>query len=369
MPVSLNGTTGIVFNDASTQNTAATGFGFKNRIINGQMVLDQRNAGASVTPTDGQYLVDRWVYQTTQASKFTAQQDAGAVTPPAGFADYLGLTSTSAFTVGSSDVFLVSQFIEGFNTADLAWGTANASPVTLSFWVRSSLTGTFGGALLNSAQNRSYPFSYTISAANTWEQKSVTVVGDTSGTWLTTNGIGMRVRFGLGVGSTYSGTAGAWSGSALFAPTGATNVVSTSGATFYITGVQLEKGSTATSFDYRPYTTELLLCQRYFVRFGGEASAEVVAPSGIGSSTTSGQFYNLYPVRMRAIPTVAFNSLTLADTVNPAVAVTSIAFGTNVGSSQISSVSMNVASGVAANRPLYARTSGTDGFLSYSAEL
>jgi hypothetical protein len=274
MTVSVNGTTGITFNDASTQNTAATGFGFKNRIINGAMVIDQRNAGASVTPTvGGVYLLDRYIFSLSQSSKYSVQQNAGSVTPPTGFTNYLGITSLSAYTVGSSELFLFTQSIEGFNTADLAWGTASASPVTLSFWVRSSLTGTFGGTVSNSGDTRVYPFTYTISAANTWEYKTITIAGDTSGTWLTNNGIGMNVRIGLGVGSSLSGTAGAWTGSTVYSATGATSVVGTNGATFYITGVQLEKGSTATSFDYRPYGTELNLCYRYFQTFVKNASA------------------------------------------------------------------------------------------------
>jgi hypothetical protein len=264
MSVTINGTSGLVFNDATTQATAPK-VGMVNRIINGAMVIDQRNAGASVTPTvNGQYTLDRWGAFYTQTSKYTVQQNASAVTPPVGFTNYLGVTSSSAYSVVSSDYFLIRQGIEGFNTADFNWGTANASTVTLSFWVRSSLTGTFGGSVTNNGNTRSYPFSYTISTANTWEQKSITIIGDTTGTWLTTNGIGINLWFGLGVGSTYSGTAGAWSGSALFSATGATSVVGTNGATLYITGVQLEKGSTATSFDYRPYGTELALCQRYY---------------------------------------------------------------------------------------------------------
>jgi hypothetical protein len=147
----------------------------------------------------------------------------------------------------------------------LAWGTANAQTVTLSFWVRSSLTGTFSGALSNSAQDRNYPFTFTISTANTFEYKSVTIVGDTSGTWIgSTNGIGIRVKFNLGTGSTYLQTAGAWTASYANGATGSVALVNTNTATFYITGVQLEKGSTATSFDYRPISTELALCQRYF---------------------------------------------------------------------------------------------------------
>lgn len=253
----------ITFNDQSLQNTAATGFGFKNRIINGAMVIDQRNNGASVTPNNS-YTLDRWAGANTQTSKFTVQQNAGAVTPPLGFTKYLGVTSSSAFSVATTDTFLLRQAIEGFNTADLGFGAANASTVTLSFWVRSSLTGTFGGALVNGGTSfRAYPFSYTISVANTWEQKTVTIAGDTSGTWATDNNAGIELRLGLGSGSTFTGTAGSWQAGNFVQPTGTVSVVGTSGATFYITGVQLEKGSTATAFDYRDFGRELILCQRY----------------------------------------------------------------------------------------------------------
>ena len=272
-------------------DTQAQYTGFKNRIINGQMQIDQRNAGASVTPFDGQYTLDRWRAYQSAASKFSAQQNAGSVTPPAGFTKYLGITSLSSYSVLSSGYNIIRQNIEGLNVSDLGWGTANAQPVTLSFWVRSSLTGTFGGSLSNSSQARSYPFSYTISAANTWEQKTVTIPGDTSGTWLTDNGIGITVNFGLGVGSTVSGTAGAWAGSAFYSATGATSVVGTSGAIWYLTGVQLEKGSTATSFDYLDYGRSLIQCQRYY-----ETGAIAFANQSVISGT--------FKVSKRATPTM-----------------------------------------------------------------
>ena len=253
--------TGIQFPDSSIQTSAVLNPAFKNRIINGAMMIDQRNAGASVTANDGVFPVDRFKFNVAVNGKGTGQQ---STTAPAGFINSLLFTSNSAYTVGASENFNIDHYVEGLNVADLGWGTANAATVTLSFWVRSSLTGTFGGSVNNSASNRSYPFSYTISAANTWEQKSITIAGDTSGTWLTTNGSGIKLHFSLGTGTTFSGTAGAWAGTNYVSATGATSVVGTSGATFYITGVQLEKGSTATSFDYRPYGTELALCQRYF---------------------------------------------------------------------------------------------------------
>jgi hypothetical protein len=236
----------------------------KNRLINSAMVIDQRNAGASVTPTDGQYSLDRWQCAASQSSKYTVQQNAGSVTPPVGFKNYLGATSSSAYTVNSTDYFAIIQKIEGLNTYDLGWGTANAKTVTLSFQVYSSLTGTFGGSIQNSAQNRSYPFSYSVPVANTWTTISITVAGDTTGTWLTTNGIGVSVVFSLGMATAYSGTAGAWAGAFYQSATGATSVVGTNGATFYITGVQLEVGSSATGFEYRQYQQELALCQRYY---------------------------------------------------------------------------------------------------------
>jgi hypothetical protein len=300
---------GTVNADAiSTSSGAILGAGdsssMKNRIINGAMVIDQRNAGASVTPTDNSFTLDRWKFGVSQTSKLTVQQNAGSVTPPTGFRNYLGVTSSSAYSVGSGDYFNTQQPIEGFNTADLGWGTASASTVTLSFWVRSSLTGTFGGALANNAADRSYPFTYTISAANTWEQKSITVAGDTSGTWLSTSSTGIRVFLGLGVGSTYSGTAGAWASAFYISATGATSVVGTNGATFYITGVQLEKGSTATSFDYRPYGTELALCQRYYQQYYGPGSGTVMLARNNAGGANQGPALNIFhKVPMRATPT------------------------------------------------------------------
>ena len=276
---------------------------FRNRLINADMRIDQRNAGASVTANDNVYPVDRFRFSMTQSSKGTGQQ---STTAPTGFINSLLFTSSSAYSVLSTDTFTITQSIEGLNVSDLALGTASAATVTLSFWVRSSLTGTFGGSIQNSAGNRSYPFTYTINSANTFEQKSITIAGDTSGTWLTTNGIGIRVWLGLGVGSTYSGTAGTWAGANYQSATGATSVVGTNGATFYITGVQLEKGSTATSFDYRPYGTELALCQRYYEALTGSAYSAFA--SGLAQTTTAFGGCVTYS-RKRTTPTLGYSAL------------------------------------------------------------
>jgi hypothetical protein len=309
MPVSINGNTGIQFPDSSLQTAAASPYVNKNRLINGDMRISQRNGTSSVTPVDGQYTLDRWLTVVTQTSKLSIQQNAGSVTPPTGFTNYLGVTSLSAYSITASDFFTVRQYIEGFNTADLAYGTANAQTVTLSFWVRSSLTGTFGGVIFNSAANRTYVFSYTISAANTWEQKTITITGDTTGTWLTNNGTGLAVDFTLASGSNFTRSAGSWSTSG-FAVTGTTSVVGTNGATWYVTGTQLEIGTSATPFERRLYNQELANCQRYYSKSYATETAPATATatnSIIWLTETTNSYTNRYmalPVTMRSAPTV-----------------------------------------------------------------
>jgi len=271
--------------ELATSYDSGGSLGFRNRIINGAMVIDQRNAGAVVTldaAGNVTYGMDRFWAADDTDGVVTLQQITDA---PSGFTNSARITITTADASLSASQYLVfSQRVEGFNVADFAFGSASAATVTLSFWVKSSLTGTFGGSLRNSAGNRSYPFTYSISAANTWEQKSITIAGDTTGTWVTNNGIGLNIFWGLGVGSSFSGTAGSWSGSNFLSATGAVSVVGTLNATWQITGVQLEKGSTATSFDYRPYGTELQLCQRYYetgaaTYFSGQVSGSVLGVS------------------------------------------------------------------------------------------
>jgi hypothetical protein len=335
------------------------------------MRIDQRNAGASVTPTASAYVLDRYRATMSQASKYSVQQSS---TAPSGFVNSLLVTSASAYSLSSTDQFTVEQYVEGLNIADLGWGTASAQTVTLSFWVRSSLTGTFGGALRNSAQDRCYPYSYTINSANTWEQKTVTIAGDTTGTWLTTNGIGIRVGFNLGTGATYQATAGAWTGTSFIsAPTGATSVVSTNGATFYITGVQLEIGSTATPFERRLYNQELANCQRYYYRFNPAGSGSNTLGSGFADSTTATQIIHFFPVPMRTNPTSLEQSGTAG---NYAVRYTgaSVAVCNSVptlsdANTTNSSINLTVSSGLTGGQAVAGRAVNTSAWLAWSAEL
>ena len=282
--------------------------GFRNRIINGDMRIDQRNNGASQTPTaDDTYNVDRWAAGINIASKFSMQQNTADAPTTQGFSHCVKITSLSAYSLAAGDVAVYKQTIEGTNIADLAWGTASAATITLSFWVRSSLTGTFGGTMMNSVQNRAYPFTYTISAANTWEKKTVTVTGDTTGTWLTTTGAGIKLGFQLGVGSTFTGTAGSWTANNYWGATGATNILGTNGATWFITGVQLEAGTVASPFERRDYGRELMMCQRYFQPVG-------TGFSGRCSSTSGVEFSVGYRVQMRANATVTYGGFSGAAT-------------------------------------------------------
>jgi len=341
-------------------------YGFKNRIINGAMVIDQRNAGASVTPTSsGQFTIDRWQAGLSVSSKFSVQQSS---TAPSGFVKSILVTSLSAYTVGATESFAILQQIEGLNMTDVGFGAAGASALTLSFWVRSSLTGTFGGVLTNYANDRSYPFSYTISSANTFEQKTITITGDTTGTWNTTNTGWGQVWFGLGVGSSKSTTAGSWVAGGYYSVTGATSVVGTNGATFYITGVQLEKGSTATSFDYRPYGTELALCQRYFFQYQGNATATPIGSAYL-ASTVSAQGYLQFPVPMRAAPTQTGSAATDIQVTWSAGTSTTSALTLDLVNTLTASLRITTTGLTTGQGGYFLIAAGTSKYLAFSAEL
>ena len=292
-----------------TSSPAGGPYTGENKIINGDMRIDQRNAGAAVVvTTDNQYIIDRWAYRASQASKITAGQSYGGVTPPAGFNYYIGAKVTTAYTIGVSDYFSLNQRIEGYNINDLNFGTANAKAITVSFWVYSSATGTFGGSIQNNAADRSYPFTYTISVASTWEQKSVTIPGDTTGTWLSTNGLGLTLVLSMGTGSTLSGTASAWAASNYKSATGATNIIGTLNATFYVTGAKLEVGSIATPFVMDDYEVSLAKCQRYYNRWtSANGVSDVVAVmQAFGPTRWFGLFASFPP--MRAAPTFSVSA-------------------------------------------------------------
>jgi hypothetical protein len=307
LPLST-GVTGILPEANGGTGTTTGYYGFKNRLINSAMVIDQRNAGAVISSLGAvtTYIVDRFFYQSGNAGRFSAQQNAGTVTPPAGFTKYLGFTSLGANSPAASDYGIASQAIEGLNITDLGWGTASAATITISFWVRSSITGTQSIALVNVASVRSYSQTYTINSANTWEQKTITVPGDTSGTWATDNTTGIYLRFPLATGSNNLTTAGVWNATNSNGATGTTAISATSGATFYITGVQLEKGSTATSFDYRPYGTELALCQRYYETYSNGTGTGAIYEGITGSFATTAAFRGFVPFKVtkRASPTL-----------------------------------------------------------------
>jgi hypothetical protein len=288
MAMTLDGSNGVTFNDASLQGAAASPFGLKNRIINGDMRIDQRVAGTLTLDTNSRFIVDRFFAEDDSTATVTGVQ---STTAPDGFVNSMLFTVTTAdSSIAASENCTIRHFIEGLNVADLGWGTANAKTITLSFWVRSSVTGTHSGSLSNSAGNRGYVFSYSISTANTWEQKSVTIAGDTTGTWLTTNGVGIRIYWNLGSGSNFLGTAGSWGSSLLLGSTGSVQLFSTLNATFYITGVQLEVGSTATPFERRQFGNELVLCQRYFEKSFDYATAPANGANTGSLSTYVGAF-------------------------------------------------------------------------------
>jgi hypothetical protein len=339
-----------VLPEASGGTGTTTGYyGFKNRIINGGMVIDQRNAGASVTRTgtNNVYTLDRWNTRAEASDGvYTVQQ---VVDGPSGFINSLKVTVTTAdASIGAGQVYAVNQVIEGYNIADLNWGATAASAgktaqtVTFSFWVKSTLTGSFGASIYNGISNRSYPFLYTISTANTWEQKSVTIAGDTSGTWATDNTGGLIVNFSIGAGSNELGTVNTWGAALYRGASGQTQIISTLNATWQVTGVQLEKGSTATSFDYRPYGTELALCMRYYETSNISGNLEWLA--GAYANNTEIDFSYVYQVPKRAAPTVVIASA------NWAVYADS-AFRT-VTSSSVNTTGIN-------NVGLYVITSGT----------
>jgi len=299
------GTTGIVATTGGGTGGTNGAIGFKNRIINGNMVIAQRSVGPvtnQIAPSTLVYdCIDRWGYWAQTSGVFSTQQSS---TAPAGFSSSALITSLAATSIVAGSYYTYSQRIEGYNFADLNYGTANAKTSTVSFWIRSSLTGTFACYLFNNGYSRSFTSTFTISAANTWQQVSFVVAGDTTGTWLGTNNNCIEFGICLGAGSSWqNGTLNAWTATSFgVSAAGTTNLVATNAATMYITGVQLEVGSAATNYDFRSYGTELANCQRYCL----------LVASGSGANLGTGMTYNSsnafvsfsMPVTMRTAPTL-----------------------------------------------------------------
>lgn len=309
MSVTLNGTSGLVFGDGTIQGTAA-GNSFRNKVINGEFKIDQRtlNAYAEVSPTDGTWVADRWQnQQSAVTSVYKVQINGGSYTPPAGYNTYLRVSAPTAFVGDVNSYVLLRHKIEGLNTVDLAFGSSSAKAITLSFWVRSSKAGTYGGIIQNSNYDYNYTYSYTVDSANTWEQKSVTIPGATAGAWLTTNGVGLDFWFSVMCGSTNTGTPGSWVVPRKFAPTGQVNPLDTNGGYFCVTGVQLEAAAAKTDFERRSYSTEMALCQRYYWRNAAETLAVPYVSNSAPVGTSCYAWWTL-PVAMRTTPSCTYST-------------------------------------------------------------
>jgi hypothetical protein len=338
----------------------------KNRIINGAMVIDQRNAGAALTlSSSAQYCPDRYQIRTASGSSNTAQTQTSVV--PAGFNNALKITIGTGANPGAGENNFIAQSIEGYNVADLNFGTANAQTFTASFWVRSSITGTYGLSFSNNAGDRAYVTSYTVNSANTWEYKTITVAGDTTGTWDKTNNVGIQICWDIGQGSNRSYAAStSWQSNNALGLTGGVKLVATSGATLYLTSVQLEVGSSATGFEYRQYGQEFALCQRYFQQYGDNATNKNVIPFAQGAGTTEMDGYMTLPVVMRTTPTLTSLNLYASDGTNSLLAMTS---GTVYNASTSTFGAYWTVSGGTAYRPYVIRTYTSAGYMQLSAEL
>jgi len=316
MSVAINGTNGITYNDGSLQASAPVG---RNLIINGNMQIAQRGTTGTAVPGGSYIASDRWkAWDASDAVAVVSQETDG---PTGQFTKCLKYNVTTAdASITASQFGMVRQMIEGYNIIDLGFGTASAQSVTISFWVKSSLTGSHGAALNNGNEDRSYPFAYTISVANTWEYKTVTIPGDTSGTWDTDNTAGMIITFGMGTGSTYEGTADAWQAGNKFQPTSTVANIGTI-SNWNVTGVQLEANTTATPFENLQYGQQYTLCQRYYqtlldcnqsyvnagmhvggrLQFNTEMRANPTTTATVDTSANVNNSYSFYRVRTNSL--------------------------------------------------------------------
>ena len=345
----------------------------RNLIINGAMNVAQRSPNVAVNIPGGKTVTDvdrfgQWT-KVADANWKSAQQVYDA---PADFQFSRKITSSAANTIEAGTYHTVRYAVEGYDAAQLNCGLSSAKTVTLSFYVKSSLTGTFGLNFTNAANSRSYATSYTISAADTWEQKTITLTLDTTGTWPTTTGVGLEINWALAIGSSYqTSTLNQWQGNWRFPDTGANTLMTTNGATFQLTGVQLEVGSQATAFEHLSYAEELALCQRYFYKIIG--TSDDMAAIGFAQSSSDNYFNMEFPVPMRDYPT-------LTGSATPARL-----FGSNNGQDfnlDSLSLSSNMTNANPKRVMLYVNQAGTagglggalhfqdqEGFLEFSAEI
>ena len=293
--------------NVSFGGTAAMSSSFlRNRIINGDMRVFQRGA---VATTNAVYSVDRWALGFTSTG--TTQLSQSQVFPT-GFTDSLIFdVGTADTSIAASEFAFMFQHIEGNNISDLSWGGANAKSVTLSFWVYTTTIGTFCVTLRNAPATLSYIAEYTVSVANTWEYKTVTVPGPTTGTWATNNATGLIVGFTVAVGTTFQTTANAWNAGNFLGTSNQVNLLASSANEFRVTGVQLEVGTVATPFERQIYSNQLAQCQRYYGKtfLSGTAPAQNigVTASLFACSYTVNQPIAVnwkYPATMRTAPTI-----------------------------------------------------------------
>jgi hypothetical protein len=276
----------------------------KNRIINGAMVINQRAGSPYTVNSASNYTLDRYEGALTGSGTFTVTQSTNV--PSGSTFQYSALVTvaTTASSYGTNDYYFLQQKIEGFNMWDLGWGTANAVPVTVSFWAKASITGTYAYHIINGSANYSYVATYTITTANTWQFITLNIPAPTSGTWAgATNGVGIYTGWDLGSGTGKQTTANTWtSGSSFYCGTSSSvQVMSTSGATLAVTGHQFEVGSSATGFEYRLYNQELSACQRYYevLVYDTNGQAGMSAPF---STVSDSRFQWLFKVQKRANP-------------------------------------------------------------------
>jgi hypothetical protein len=302
---------------------------FRNIVINGDMQIAQRSTSVASITTTGYYTVDRWQTAIASLGTWTMSQSTDVPTGQ-GFANSLKYDCTTADAAPSAnDLMYLSTAFEGQNLQYLKKGTANALPLTLSFWVKSTKTGTFIAELFDNNNTRQISKSYTVNTTNTWEFKTVTFAGDTTGAFTNDNGVSLYINFFLGAGTNYtSGTLNtSWaSNTNTNRAVGQVNCADSTANDFLITGVQLEAGEQASGFEFMPFDIDLMRCQRYYQFIGGIENAEIA--NGLSTAATQSEFLIRYMTTMRTAPTIAQSSLIVTDNVGYDLTVNSIAAST-----------------------------------------